>query len=122
MIEHRGEVSPHSLRKTRLLLLATAIATTLALALALPAMAASARAVKSKVAPVYPEIAKRLRISGEVRVEATVDPDGKVSDVRPVSGNGTLSAATEDAVRKWRFAPAPEASTVELSFNFGGPE
>ena len=49
---------------------------------------------------------------------STFDPEGKVTDVKRVSGNGMLSSAAEDAVRKWRFEPGPGASTVELSLNF----
>jgi len=99
-----------------------ALAIALTLALAVPCMAADARAVKSKVSPAYPEIAKRMRITGEVKMEATVDADGKVTDVKTVSGNSMLSVAAQDAVRKWRFVPAPAASTVEVNVNFGSAE
>jgi TonB family protein len=99
-----------------------AAAIALMLALALPCMAADARAIKSKVAPAYPEVAKRLRITGEVKMEATVDPDGKVTGVKTLSGNTMLSVAAEDAVRKWRFASGPVASTVEVNVNFGSAE
>ncbi|MFZ1015106.1 MAG: TonB family protein [Terracidiphilus sp.] len=51
---------------------------------------AEQRAVKSRVSPVYPEVAKRMRISGVVKLEASVDPDGKVTDVKTVSGNHML--------------------------------
>jgi len=80
--------------------------------------AADERAIKSRVAPVYPEIAKRMRISGMVRLEVTVDPDGKVADVKPVSGNGVLSQAAQDAVRKWKFAPGPEQTIMNVDLNF----
>lgn len=90
----------------------------LAFVLAMPASAADNRAVKSRVAPIYPEIAKRMRIAGEVRLEVTVDPEGKVTDVKKLSGNGMLSTAAEDAVRKWKFEPGPETSTIDLTLNF----
>jgi TonB family protein len=95
---------------------ATALA--LALALALPAGAADERAVKSRVAPIYPELAKRLRVSGIIKVEATVDSGGAVVDTKTVSGNHMLSVAAEEAVRKWKFVPAAAQSTVEVSINF----
>ena len=76
------------------------------------------RAVKVRVAPVYPEIAKRMRISGVVKLEATVDADGKVMDVKTVSGNHALATAAEDAVRKWRFASAPVQSTEGMDIKF----
>ena len=86
-------------------------------AMAIPAHAES-RAVKSRVAPVYPELAKRMRISGEVQVQATVDATGKVPDVKPVSGNHALEIAAEDAVRQWKFASGDGDSVVTVSLNF----
>lgn len=105
------------LRRTGVRLIQVA-AMTLAVALAIPAGAADIRAVKSRVAPLYPEVAKRMRISGDVLLEVTVDPAGNVSGVKKLSGNTMLSAAAEDAVRKWKFEPGPSVSTVELSLNF----
>jgi len=88
------------------------------IALALPARAGDDRAVKSRVPPVYPEIAKRLRITGEVRLVATVDAQGKVKDVKPVSGNRMLELAAEDAVRQWKFASGDGDADVTVSVNF----
>jgi TonB family protein len=111
------EVCPIRLRRAGLRLMQTA-ALALIMALAMPARSADERAVKSRVPPNYPEIAKRMRVSGVVRLTVTVDPDGKVTDVKPLSGNSILSAAAEEAVRKWRFEPGPGATTVEVSVNF----
>jgi TonB family protein len=86
--------------------------------LALAGWAAEERAIKSRVAPIYPEIAKRMRISGAVKLEVTVDTEGKVTDVKQLSGNRMLSQAAEDAVRKWKFAAAAVPSVVELELNF----
>lgn len=79
---------------------------------------AETRAVKSKVAPVYPEIAKRLHVTGIVKLEVTVDSDGKVTAVTTVSGNHTLAVAAEEAVQKWRFASGSGDSTFDLDVNF----
>lgn len=86
-------------------------------ALAIPARAED-RAVKSRVAPVYPEIAKRMRIEGVIKLQVMVEADGRVSDVKTISGNRALSIAAEDAVRKWRFMPGDAATAVEVSINF----
>jgi TonB family protein len=90
-------------------------------ALALPAMAGEARPVKSKMSPVYPEIAKRMRVSGTVKLEASVDAQGKVTDVKEVSGNHTLAVAAKEALLHWKFAPADADSneTVEINFDLG---
>jgi len=95
-----------------------AAALALMMAMALPAGAATDRAVKTKVPPVYPELAKRMKISGVVKVEATVDPDGKVTGVKTLSGNTALQSAAEEAVRKWKFAPGEGTDTVNVDVNF----
>jgi TonB family protein len=95
-----------------------AAALALMVALAMPAHAADARAVKMRVAPAYPEIAKRMKVTGEVRLTVTVDAEGKVTDVQPISGNRMLTDAAEDAVRKWRFEPGGGSAAVIVSVNF----
>jgi TonB family protein len=89
----------------------------LALTFALPSSAED-RAVKQRVPPMYPEIAKRMRIEGVVKMSVTVDAEGKVTDVKTESGNRTLSIAAEDAVRKWKFEAGAGVATVEVSMNF----
>jgi TonB family protein len=84
----------------------------------LPAQASDARAVKSRVSPVYPEIAKRMKITGEVKLQAVVNADGKVMDVKELSGNHMLAVAAEDAVKQWRFAPAAATSNENVAINF----
>jgi TonB family protein len=118
--QHIG-LHPKGLRRVGVRIFQTA-ALALVMAMAIPASAVDNRAVKSRTAPVYPEIARRMRISGEVRLQVTVDPDGRVTDVKKVSGNSMLSTAAEDAVRKWRFEPGPGTSTVEVSLNFAAAQ
>jgi TonB family protein len=90
----------------------------MALSITLPLHAADERPIKQRVPPVYPELARRMRVSGTVRVAATVAPDGTVSATKTVSGNHMLSGAAEDAVHKWKFVPATAESTIEIDVNF----
>jgi TonB family protein len=92
--------------------------TALACVCVLPLHASNERAIKQRVAPVYPELAKRMKVSGMVKVSATIAPDGSVSATKVVSGNHMLSGAAEDAVHKWRFVPADSESIVEVDVNF----
>jgi TonB family protein len=117
MNNNHFEFRPSQLRRAGVRLMQAAVLA-LVVALAMPARAADERAVKTKVAPTYPEIAKRMRVSGVVRLAVTVDSEGKVTGVKPISGNGMLSVAAEDAVRRWRFEPGAGASTVEVSLGF----
>lgn len=113
-------MAPRNRVQFRLLgrVLALALAAITGVAGSLPARAAEDRPVRSRVAPVYPEIAKRMRIAGTVRVEATVDAAGKVTSAKAVSGSHTLGPAAEEAVIKWKYAPAEATSTVEVDVNF----
>ncbi|MGD0682710.1 MAG: energy transducer TonB [Terracidiphilus sp.] len=111
------ELLPNRWRRAGARLMQAAVLA-LMVALTMPACAADARAIKLRTAPHYPEIAKRMRVSGLVRLTVTVDAEGSVTDVKPLSGNGLLSAAAEEAVRTWRFEPGPSASTVEVTVNF----
>jgi len=42
--------------------------------------------VKTKVAPVYPELAKRMSVSGKVKIEVIITPDGRVKSTRALVG------------------------------------
>ena len=89
-----------------------------ALTAVLPLHAADERPVQRRIVPTYPELAKRMRVSGVVKIAATVAADGSVSATKTVSGNHMLAGAAEDAVHKWKFAPASDESTVEVDVSF----
>jgi TonB family protein len=82
---------------------------------------AGARKIKTRVEPVYPELAKKNNISGSARVELLIAPDGKVKDVRVLGGNPVLVQAVVTAVMKWKYEPAAEESTVVVKFDFASP-
>lgn len=87
-------------------------------AMSMPVWAVTERAVKTKVPPVYPELARRMKISGIVKVEATVDADGKVTGVKTLSGNSALQSAAEEAVKRWKFAGGDGTATVDVDVTF----
>jgi protein TonB len=57
------------------------------------------------VAPLYPDIARQARVQGTVTLECTIDPRGRVAQVRVVSAPPLLEAAALDAVRQWLYTP-----------------
>lgn len=76
-----------------------------------------------KTSPVYPPTAKTMRMTGVVRVDVTIDEDGKVAEVQNTSGPTMLQRAASDAIRKWKFKPfvrdgEPVKATGFVSFNF----
>ena len=80
----------------------------------------SKRKVKTKTNPVYPELARRMNVTGKVKIEVVVTPDGRVKSTRVVGGHPLLVQACQDAVKEWKFAPAPEESTQVVEFEFHG--
>ena len=63
--------------------------------------------VVTRVAPVYPEEARKNRVQGRVILEAVVDEKGTVAKVRSLeSPDPTLSDAALEAVKKWTYKPA----------------
>lgn len=76
------------------------------------------RKVKTSVKPVYPDVARQLHITGTVRLEATVAPDGKVRDTRVVGGSPMLAQEATIAVKKWKYEEAAKETieTVEVVY------
>jgi|SRR5579863_10197668 TonB family protein len=76
------------------------------------------RKIASRVAPTYPDLAKKMHIHGTVRVEAVVRPNGSVKSTRVLGGNPVLVDAALDAVGKWKFEAGQNETTevVQLAF------
>ena len=91
------------------------------LSLGTPALAQSdgdGRQVKTKVAPTYPELARSMNISGKVKLQVVVSPDGHVKSTNGIGGHPILIQACQDAVMKWRFFPSPVETTQVIEFEF----
>ncbi len=76
------------------------------------------RRAKTKVQPSYPELARKMNITGTVKIEVVVAPNGTVKDARVVGGHPVLASAALDAAKKWRFEPAGSESTGVIDFKF----
>jgi TonB family protein len=85
--------------------------------------AAANRKVVQKTAPVYPEIARRMSLTGTVKLIAVVAPDGKVKSVEAMGGSPILIQAAKDAISQWKYAPGPESrEVIEIHFSAPGHE
>lgn len=76
------------------------------------------RKVKTRVPPVYPEIARRMGIAGTVRIIVVVAPSGAVKSTKVLGGHPLLANSAVDAVKRWKFEPASDESSgvVEIKF------
>jgi protein TonB len=104
----------------RLLLLLLVVATLFGSPAVIPGFAQEAldRKVKSKTAPVYPEIARRMGLSGTVKLLVVVAANGTVKETKVIGGHPILVNAAVDAVKKWRFEPGSAESSGTLEFKF----
>ena len=79
---------------------------------------AGSRGVVKKTLPTYPDIARRMQLSGVVKVEVVVHPNGTTKLCRVIGGSPLLARAATDAIENWKWASAPHETKelVELTF------
>ena len=76
------------------------------------------RQAKRLLIPKYPDLAKKLNLSGAVRIEVTIGPDGTVKHTRVLGGHPLLAASAEEAAQKSAFEPGPKETTEIIEFKF----
>jgi TonB family protein len=112
-----------SRKRVKNLVVFSALAALVGFALLMPAQASAAdRAIKSKVTPVYPELARKMAVSGSVKVEVTIAPNGSVKNVKVIGGHPLLVDAAVDAVKRFKYETAPEETTQIVEFKFSPSE
>lgn len=75
------------------------------------------RKVKSKVSPAYPELAKRMNVTGVVKLRVTIAANGSVKDAKVIGGHPLLVDPAMEAVRKWKYEPGEESTEI-VEFRF----
>lgn len=78
------------------------------------------------VSPVYPQLAAAARVRGTVSLEATIDEEGNVVNLRVLVSIPLLDGAALEAVRQWKYeptllngSPVPILMTVSVKFELG---
>ncbi len=79
--------------------------------------------VIQRVEPQYPEVARSQHIQGPVTLDVVVDEEGKVRNVKVLSGDSALAPAAVEAVQRWRFKPylvndRASQFTTQITVNF----
>jgi TonB family protein len=77
-----------------------------------------------RVAPVYPQTAKKNNTQGTVTLGILIGKDGSISKLTVISGPKELTQAAIDAVQQWRYRPyllggkqVEAETTVEINFS-----
>ena len=75
------------------------------------------------VDPIYPAVAKSAKIQGIVIIEAVINKQGNVEDLKVLRGNPMLNQAAIDAVSQWKYTvpmlnktPVDVIMTVTVNF------
>jgi protein TonB len=76
-----------------------------------------------RVQPKYPPAALAIHAAGAVQIEATINKEGSVTNLKVLSGDAVLSRAAMEAVRQWRYKPyyldgAPVEIQTQITVNF----
>jgi TonB family protein len=67
------------------------------------------RKIVANPAPVYPEMAKRMQLTGVVKIEVVIAPDGKIKDSKVIGGHPVLVDAAMTALHDWKLRrPLPK--------------
>ncbi len=69
-----------------------------------------------RVLPVYPSLAVKMRVTGDVVLNAVIGTDGRIRELRVISGHPLLVKAAVDAVEQWVYRPA-ELNHVPVEVN-----
>jgi TonB family protein len=107
--------SSDSLRNVRVLVCCALLAA--ALSLGVFSQEGEPKPLK-KVLPVYPEVLRKMGISGTVRLKVTVAADGSVKDVEVQGGGAIFAEAASKAVKQWRYPAGAANRVAEVSAEF----
>ena len=79
----------------------------------------NSRKLVVKINPSYPELARRLQLSGTVRMLVTVAPDGTAKKIELLGGSPLLTQTAQSVVQKWKWQPAADETRelVEITFH-----
>src|SRR5690349_21854254 len=78
----------------------------------------SARKVVNKVAPVYPQLARTMDLSGTVRVELLVQASGTIKSMEIKGGSPLFTQSAQSALREWKWEKADHEAMEVVVFHF----
>jgi len=72
-----------------------------------------------RVEPAYPPAMQAARVEGTVVLDATIERDGSVGDVKVLKSSGPMfERAAVEAVKQWRYSPIPFEGLLTVTVNF----
>jgi len=80
------------------------------------------RKILNRTAPAYPTLARTMALTGVVKVDALVAPDGSVKSVDVKGGHPVLAQAAANTIRQWKWETTPHESHELVEIRFSPPE
>jgi len=80
------------------------------------------RKILNRTPAPYPALARNMALSGTVRVEALVTPEGTVKTVDIKGGHPVLAQAAANTVRQWKWEPQSHETRELVEIRFSPPE
>jgi len=72
-----------------------------------------------RVQPIYPALMQSARMPGTVVLDAVINPDGTIGDVKVLSStNGAFAQSAIDAVKQWRYNAIGFQGILTVTVNF----
>jgi TonB family protein len=79
----------------------------------------TSRKVIARTAPSYPDLARKMHLSGKGKVEVVINPAGSVTAAKFVGGNPVFEASAVETVKQWKFQTAAETTKTVIVLEFG---
>ncbi len=76
------------------------------------------RRLITRVNPDYPDTLRERGITGVVRMQLTISPQGRVENVTLLGGNPILAESAISAVRQWVYTTSHAYTVIEVSIDF----
>lgn len=86
--------------------------------LAFPVSGQEIRKRISSPQPIYPELARRINLSGVVKIELIVGPDGEIKESKVLGGHPLLADAALTTLRNWKYERSKTETKLEVEFKF----
>lgn len=83
-----------------------------------PEQTQTTRKVTNRVVPGYPAMARPLALTGTVKLEALVLPNGAVKSIQVIGGNPLLVQSAQNAIREWKWEKAEHETSELVEFHF----
>jgi TonB family protein len=83
---------------------------------------ATKRQILERVIPRYPDLARSMALTGVVKIDVLVLPDGTVKSLEVKGGHPVLGQAAANAVRHWKWEPSAHESHEPVEVKFSSPD